>query len=186
MVSLKQTNSAAQAVQWELYKIGLWNENTRLANSEIYWSWLPFVTVNNAVGIFTHGVSTFNKLEGLQEGHIYIPKWVLAQGFWQKRGSLKDIIRHEYGHALTHHYPELIIDSSRFEKCFGGNYYDYTASSMRKESFISIYASTMPCEDFAETVMVYVRRKGIIPEKYTDKKLINKWNFISDICLKIK
>ena len=84
-------------------------------------------------------------------GHIYIPKWILAQGFWQNRGSLRDIIRHEYGHGVAHYYPELIVHSPKFEKVFGGNYYDYTPSSMNRASYISEYATTMPCEDFAET-----------------------------------
>ena len=50
---------------------------------------------SKASGIFTIGVSVMDKFQGFEEGHIYIPKWVLAQGFWQNRGSLRDVIRHE-------------------------------------------------------------------------------------------
>lgn len=82
----------------------------------------------------------------------------IGSSFWQNRGSLKDIITHEYGHAIAHYYPELIVESSSFEKAFGGNYYDYNPVSMNSKSFISDYFKTMPMEDFAETFMVYVWR----------------------------
>jgi hypothetical protein len=186
MISLKQTNSAAIAVQRELFKIGLWNENTRLTKSEIYWTWLPIFMLPTAGGVFTHGVSTIYKIQGFKEGHIYIPSWILAQGFWQYRGSLRDIIRHEYGHALAHYYPELIINSTHFKNVFGSNYYDYSPMEMNPTSYIPKYAATMPSEDFAETFMVYVRRNGILPKSITDKKLIQKWSFIKTTCKNVK
>ena len=126
-----------------------------------------------------------DKFQGFEEGHIYIPKWVLAQGIWQNRGSLRDVIRHEYGHALAHYYPEMIEHSKSFEKIFGGNYYSYVPTQMEREAFISKYASTLPMEDFAETFMVFVRRKGIIPANIINKKLLAKWKFIADLCIKI-
>ena len=52
---------------------------------------------------------------------------------------------------------------------------------MEKDAFISDYARTMPMEDFAETFMVYVRRKGIMPSSIKNKQLIKKWQYISNI-----
>lgn len=185
MVSLKQTNSAALSVQKELYEIGLWYESTRLIKSNIFWKWMPFFGASNADGIFTIGVSVIDKIQGFEEGHIYIPKWVLAQGFSQNRATLRDIIRHEYGHVLAHYYPEMIVDSKSFEKIFGANYYSYQPTQMEKGTYISTYASTMPMEDFAETFRVFVRRKGIMPANILNKNLQAKWKFIADLCTKI-
>ena len=109
----------------------------------------------------------------------------MAQGFWQNHGSLRDVIRHEYGHALAHYFPELIEHSKSFEKVFGGNYYSYVPTQMNRAAFISEYASTMPMEDFAETFMVFVKRKGIIPTNIINKNLLAKWKFIADLCIKI-
>ncbi len=185
IISLTQTIDAGIAVQRELHQIGLWYENSKLIHIEIYWASIPIITLPSAAGIFTHGVSIIDRMLGFEKGHIYIPKLVLSQGFWQNRGSLRDIIRHEYGHALSHLYPELIVQSAQFENAFGGHYYDYYASSMDLASYISDYARTMPCEDFAETFMVYVRRKGIIPAALADKQLVKKWNFIRSVCKKV-
>ena len=137
MISLKQTNSAALSVQRELYSIGLWYENTRLIKSNIFWKKMPFFGVSKASGIFTIGVSVIDKFRGFEEGHIYIPKWVLAQGFWQNRGLLRDVIRHVYGYALAHYYPELIEHSKSFEKIFGGKYYNYVLTQIERAAFIS-------------------------------------------------
>ena len=137
MISLKQTNCAALSVQRELYSIGLWYENTKLIKLNIFWKKMPFFGASKASGIFTIGVSVIVKFQGFEEGHIYIPKWVLVQGFWQNRGLLRDVIRHEYGHALAHYYPEIIEHSKSFEKIFGGNYYSYVATQMKRAAFIS-------------------------------------------------
>ena len=109
----------------------------------------------------------------------------MAKRFWQNRGSFRNVIRHEYGHALAHYYPELIQHSKSFEKIFGGNYYNDEPTQMERAAFISTYACTMPMEDFAETFMVFVRRKGIIPTNILNKKLQAKWKFITDLCTKI-
>ena len=185
IITLSQATNEAKDVQSELYQIGLWNEGTKLWNAHIYVTRIPLFTMASAGAIFTHGVSSFYKFFGFEVGHIYIPKWVLSQGFWQNRGSLRDIIRHEYGHVLAHYYPELIQHCLQFERVFGGHYFDACPSSMNRNSYISDYACTMPCEDFAETFMVFVRRKGKKPIGMNDEKLIKKWDYIQAVCKKI-
>ena len=182
MISLKQTNSAALSVQRELFAVGLWYENTKLIKTNVYWSAMPCLGITDALGFFTIGVSFMNKIQGLEEGHIYIPKWVLSQGFNQNRGSLREIIRHEYGHAVAHYYPELIDNSTDFEKVFGAAYYSNEPTGMEEVAYISAYAASMPMEDFAETFMVFVRRKGIVPSKISNKKLLAKWQFLANLC----
>lgn len=183
-ISLVQTRNASRAVQHELHKIGLWGEQTRLFNAEIYWTQLPIFTIPSAAAIFTNDVTRVDKMLGLETGHIYVPQRVIADGLLLERGSLRDIIRHEYGHALAHYYPEL-ISIPRFQKTFGGDYYDYKGAMMERDSYISDYARTRPCEDFAETFMVYLRRGGCMPAKMENKQLIRKWKFIAWLCKKI-
>ena len=55
---------------------------------------------------------------------------------------------------------------------------------MEDEAFLTEYAKTMPMEDFAETFMVFVRRKGIMPSTIKNTKLKKKWNFIAKKILK--
>ena len=181
-ITLKQTSSAAIAVQRELQALGLWNEDSKLAQVEIYfypWSY-------NSAGFFVIAPTKFHTALGYSPGHIFIPKYVLLQLFWQDRGSLRDVLRHEYGHALAYHYEDLIEHSLEFQDVFGGHYYDTETSGMKPEAYISEYAKTMPMEDFAETFMVYVRRKGILPANIKNVRLKKKWKFIAKIIKSIK
>lgn len=177
IISLKQINSAAFTVQDELFKVGLWFEGCKLVVTDIYRCAVSPLSLYNANGFFIHGASAMQKILGFEAGHIYVPSFVLSQTFWQSRDSLKDVIRHEYAHSLAHHYPKLILKSD-FKKTFGGEYYSYEPIKMEKDAFITDYATVMPMEDFAETFMVYIRRKGNIPSTIKNKKLIKKWQYI--------
>ena len=173
-ITLKQTSSAAIAVQRELHTLGLWNVDSKLANVEIYF--YPWSVIYE--GFFYIEPTKFYSFFGFEPGHIYIPKYLLIQLFWQTRCSLRDLIRHEYGHALAYHYEDLIEHSMEFKDVFGGHYYAAETSGMKAEAYISEYAKTMPMEDFAETFMVYVRRKGILPANIKNVRLKKKWMFI--------
>jgi hypothetical protein len=179
VISYKQTNSALFAVQRELYTIGLWYVDSPLTKVQVNWRVLPPIRMHDALGFFMHGDSKVDKLFGYYSGQMYIPAFVLSHLFWQTRGSLRDVIRHEYAHAFAHHHPKLIEKSKEFKSVFGGSYYSEMPSDMEDDAFVSDYAKTIPMEDFAETFMVYVRRKGIIPKTIINKKLKNKWNFIA-------
>jgi hypothetical protein len=181
IITHKQTTAASFSVQGELHTIGLWYEDCKLLKVEVFWCLLPQITMYDALGFFTHGASTLDWLLGYEPGHIYIPAFVLSHFFWQSRGSLRDVIRHEYAHALAHYYPNLICNSKEFEKAFGGKYYSYEPCQMEREAFVSEYAKTMPMEDFAETFMVFVRRKGFMPSNILNAKLKRKWKFIAKI-----
>ena len=120
-VTLKQVNSAALDTQKELFQAGFWNEGSRLQNTEIYWCRFPQITVPDAQGFFVARSHFLHSLVGYEVGHIYIPKWVLCHGPWQRRGSLRSVVRHQYGHSLAYHYPAL-ISGKRFQEIFGGKY----------------------------------------------------------------
>jgi hypothetical protein len=179
IITYKRTNSALGSVQNELFNIGLWHKKSRLIQVDVIWCPLPQVKMFDASGFFFHGTGFFDKALGYKTGHIYIPAYVLSNLFWQHCHSLRDVIRHEYAHALAHYYPNSIINSKEFEKIFGGKYYSYEPSNMEDAAYVSDYAKTMPMEDFAETFMVYVRRKGLIPPTLSNTKFKKKWNFIT-------
>ena len=181
IITYGQVSDAALMVQDELFTIGLWNNSCRLIIAEIVYCSFPQIKSINSTGFFLHGTSKFDRVLGYRAGHIYVPRMVLSQLFKQNRGSLRDVIRHEYGHAFAHYYPDLTILSPQFEKVFGGKYFDQEPSYMGPDAYITEYARTLPMEDFAETFMVYVRRKGKIPKGLVNRNIKRKWMFISKV-----
>lgn len=162
-VNKAQLDSATIATQRELTRAGLWNETSRLMQAEVYWCWLPQVVLPSALGFFIHEATAFDSFLGYEAGHIYIPQWVLGHGPWQQRGSLRDVVRHEYGHAVAHYYPRLIQRSSHFSKTFGGRYANPTPGKGTDCDYVSSYAKTCAAEDFAETFMFFLRHAADYP-----------------------
>jgi hypothetical protein len=180
IISYEQTNSAAISVQNELYKIGLWYEHSRLTAVDVIYCSLPQFLIYDAEGFFFHDMPKLNKLVGYKIGHIYIPALVASKYLWQHCESLRGVIRHEYGHAFAHYYPELIIDDPKFTNVFGGHYHNETKIKMEKDAYISDYARDKPAEDFAETFRMYLEHRGILPVRFKNKKLIRKWNYVKN------
>lgn len=139
-VTKAQLDRAATDTQKELYEAGFWNEGSRLLQAETYWCRLPQITVPDALGFFVAESHLLHSLLGYQVGHIYIPKWVLWHGHRQRRGSLSDILRHEFGHAVAHYYPKL-INGMRFQEAFGGKYNDDEFPEEWDGDFVSDYPS---------------------------------------------
>jgi hypothetical protein len=122
-VSYEQLNSALFDVQDELYGVGLWYEGAPLTETEVYWCAWPQLDVPFAGGFFIDGLwgisGALARLLGYEAGHIYIPAWILLHAFWQSRGSLRAVIRHEYGHAIIYRHPRE-GRSKAFRDVFGG------------------------------------------------------------------
>jgi hypothetical protein len=180
-VSKAQLDSATLTTQRELTRAGFWTEGSRLLDSEVYWCWLPQVTMPGALGFFVHEADTLHSLLGYEAGHTYIPQWVLLHGPWQQRGSLRDVVRHEYGHAVAHYYPSLIQRSTRFSSTFGGRYFGTRRHLASGRDFVSAYATTCPAEDFAETFMLFLRHGSRLPARFTSSAIKRKWQFITDL-----
>ena len=180
-VTLQQVNAATLDTQKELGQAGFWNEGSRLLQTEIYWCQLPQITAPGALGFFFHELDLLHSMLGFEAGHIYIPKWVLLHGPWQQRGSLRDVVRHEYGHAVAHWYPKLIQEGPRFREAFGGSYADKHFMDDWESDHVSQYASTRPMEDFAETFMVFLRSRGAFPHYFSTPSIKRKWKFIRDL-----
>jgi hypothetical protein len=180
LISLRQLNRAIYDAQNDLYRVGLWYEGAPLTEVEIYMCPLPRLQVR---GLFYHGENAWSKLAGYYEGKMYIPSISLAHLANTQYDSLRDVIRHEYAHAFAHHYPQLIF-KTEFSKVFGGSYNYEKPSKMHPDAYASEYAKTIPMEDFAETFMIYLKRKGKMPKLYTHKKLIAKWRFVDKVIKK--
>ena len=176
IITFRQVNSANLEVQRDLYKSGFWYEDTRLNQATVYWTVLPS---KETAGVFYHGTRWLDRIAGFREGHIFIPSITLSKLLQPRiRVSLRDVIRHEYGHGFAHYYPELIIRSKEFRRVFSGHYYaDEPTKVYDSASYVSSYAQTCPMEDFAETFMVYVRRHGK-PLKNGNERLEAKWDFV--------
>jgi hypothetical protein len=183
VLSFRQVNSASIDVQRDLYKSGFWYEDTRLNQATVYWTVLPS---NETAGVFYHGTRWLDRIAGFRDGHIFIPSITLSKLLQPRvRVSLRDVIRHEYGHAFAHYYPELIIRNKEFKRIFSGHYYaDEPTKVYDSPCYVSSYAQTSPMEDFAETFMVYVRRHGN-PLRYMNMQLEAKWSFIFDLANKL-
>jgi hypothetical protein len=181
-VRKQQLDSALIDVQGEMEELGLWAEDSPLLQVEVFWCALPQVTPWGALGFFIHEANGLDRFLGYEAGHMYIPKWVLIQGFWQNRGSLRDVLRHEYGHAVAHYFPALIQRSSEFRFTFGGKYFGQQEHVWREADYVSDYAQENPTEDFAETFMFYLRNGGARPRRFDSRVLRRKWRFITDLC----
>ncbi len=181
-ITKSQLDAATLSVCKELTRAGLWYEDSRLLQTEVFWCYLPQVIMPAALGFFVHAIDPLHALLGYTPGHMYIPHWVLAQGPWaQNRGSLRDVVRHEYGHAVAHYYPSLIQRSSCFTATFGGRYRDIEPAQGPERDFVSLYAATCPCEDFAETFKIFLRHTGKLPSRFTSSAVKRKWQFITDL-----
>jgi hypothetical protein len=181
-ITLEQLNRATLSTQGELSDHGFWGEKSRLLKIDVLLCRYPSPSTFDCWGMFTHGQDWAGRLLGFTEGHMYIPSWSIQHFRPKSKVSIRDIVRHEYGHGVAHYYPKLIQRSSRFRDLFGGDYWreDHNSADDSKD-FVSDYAMTMPKEDFCETFMVYLRHKGVLPQRFKVPAIKRKWSFIRDL-----
>ncbi|MFM2296608.1 MAG: putative zinc-binding metallo-peptidase [Verrucomicrobiota bacterium] len=116
------------------------------------------------------------------DGHIYIPAVTGAQlsdfisGYHTR---ITDVLRHEWAHALADRHPKW-VSGRRFRSAFGGSYESTDPVwEYHQDIHLTHYASTSPCEDFAETFHYYLRHKGRLPQRLQAKpEIARKWAFI--------
>jgi hypothetical protein len=180
VISLKKINAAILHVQNELYANGLWYEGSPLTEIEIYFCSIPRIFLK---GFFMHETSKWDSFMGYKDGKLYIPKLSLAHLDNSKYSSIRDVVRHEYAHAFAHQY-FVLIQKKAFEIAFGGDYNSAYKKEMPADAYFTKYAMEYPREDFAETFMLYLKWKGKLPKKFTNKQLISKWNYVAHIIKK--
>jgi hypothetical protein len=133
-------------------------------------------------------VGWFTQLVGYEEGVIYLPT-DLPNEAYVPGSTIADVIRHEYAHAWHWLEPEFferpwfrkafhgeyedgsvtplrrfsdgisLRDRRQFERCRNEREELALTKRMFDNEFVSEYAGTHFCEDFAETFMVYLRHR---------------------------
>jgi hypothetical protein len=126
----------------------------------------PWIRLDARVGTYTPG----------GDGTITVPAVSLGRVAEYRRTAawtgVRDILRHEYAHALADHHPELVARGD-FAAAFGAPHDRGTsAAPYAFHAHVSEYAATEPSEDFAETVMVYLKCGGAI-ERYAGRPVLH-------------
>ncbi len=116
-------------------------------------------------------------------GHINIPRISFSRltDLWTgSYTSLRDILRHEFGHALADTHRGL-FRSRRFSDAFGASHDSEVEWEHDPKHHVSLYAAANPAEDFAESFMIYVRHHGRLPSKLATTTVRRKWRFIDEL-----
>ncbi len=171
IITMPRLQSAADDVMDELDEFGLWNE--RLAKIDVY-----LVFVGSAYGWqFYRG-----------SGNIEIPAISLSRlstiFFGGRRVTLRDLLRHEYGHAVAD-TNRVLIRSRRFAAAFGTPHDSAIPSDYSEDEHVTTYAAQDSCEDFAEVFMFYLKHRGKIPSRFETRKIKRKWQFVDRLCQRI-
>jgi len=171
VITMQRLQSAMDDVVDELEQVGLWNE--RLAKVDVYLTW-----AGTAYGYQFYRSS----------GHIEIPALSLSRViemiFGGARMTLRDLLRHEYGHAVADTNRGL-IRSTRFSDAFGTPHDSEIPSDYSKDEHVTEYAATNSSEDFAEVFMFYLKYSGKIPTRYKTQSIKQKWYFVDRLCQQI-
>ncbi len=166
IVNKTRLNAANYAVTQELRKLGFYDEPMQQVETYL-------VTFGIAYGWQWYRGS----------GHIDIPciSYSRLSHLWSgSYTSLRDILRHEFGHALADTHRAL-FRSRHFSDAFGAAHDSEVCWEYDPEHHISPYAATNPAEDFAELFMTYVRLKGRLPAALATAFRRDKWKFIDDL-----
>lgn len=151
IVTQARLASALADVRAELRKAGIWS--TQLAQVPVKLSRL------NPLGLHCYGWKWTSTQGPIMIPMICVPRIIHCIG-WQPYVSLRDVLRHEYAHALADCHPK-IVRSRHFVRAFGGRYTDCRGPcEYDPEVHVSPYAASCPAEDFAETFMVWLRSRS--------------------------
>lgn len=166
IVTPKRLRQGISQIRLELQQLGFLSEALRKVRVKL----TPFGT---AYGYQYYGSS----------GDIYIPVLSLSR-FSTLLGypytSLRDVLRHEYGHAVADLHRGL-IRSKKFSSAFGSGHCFEKREEFHPEFHLTPYAAHSPGEDFAETFMIFVRTGGVLPQKWKKSPIKQKWLFIKEI-----
>jgi hypothetical protein len=172
IVTLPRLNRAVSDVQRELVEHEFYDE--KLAKVDVYLSW-----VGVAYGWCWYGTT----------GNIHIPAISFGKLFERfsdfSRTTLRDVVRHEYGHALAHTHRGLFC-SVPFKKAFGTHHDADVQSDYDPERHVTPYAATSPSEDFAEVFMLYLRHSGELPDRFDTWRIQRKWRFIRELGVAVR
>ena len=159
-----------RAVVREMESLGLWSR--RLETVEVFWVPASVVCYGWYQGsISIPGIAGVRLLEFIRGRHT----------------SLRDVLRHEWAHAVADHRPAA-IGAKRFTTAFGGSYQsDESVSPYDPDLHLTRYAASSPCEDFAEVFHFYLKHKGRLPLRLRNKPaIVRKWEFVAGLARRRK
>jgi hypothetical protein len=171
IVTAARLKRARLAVKAELYRHGVWQKP--IANIPVH-----LVLFSACYGWQEYGTT----------GEIRIPRYSLCRmrdWYFNRYTSLRDVLRHEYGHAIAYCYPRL-IGSKRFRRAFGYPHDSLQILEFMPGFHVTEYSAVSPAEDFAELFMIYLGRSGKLPEHLATPPVRRKWRFIKRLCIAIK
>jgi len=172
IITMQRLRGALSDVQRELDRTGIFNE--RLGDVGVY-----LTSFGIAYGYQYYGST----------GHIEIPAISLSRlseiVFGGRRATLRDILRHEYGHAVADQNRGL-IRSKHFRIAFGSGHNDEIPSKYCPSKHVTEYAATDSCEDFAEVFMFFLKHEGRNPKRFQSPAILAKWKFVETLCQKIE
>ncbi len=154
MLKLDTLDRALRHVQRELEAVALFEGC--LDQIEVVLAYWPSGWWGECGFVYDRGVGGIAKLAGFREGVIYLPRNAPIS---RRRGeTLRDVLRHEYAHALAWARPSF-VRGAWFREAFGAGYDDVHEMRPTYDArvFVSEYATKSPKEDFAETFMAWLR-----------------------------
>jgi hypothetical protein len=124
-----------------------------------------------------------------ERGEIEVPAWSWSRLLEQHVGracTLEDVLRHELAHALADQHMHL-VDTPRFADVFGAAYWDEWLEDVAFDplQYVSEYATTAPCEDYAETVMVYARHRGRVSRFAARPGVMRAFRWVADLACRL-
>jgi hypothetical protein len=172
--------SAFYKVRRELREMGLLADGSKLDSVKII---RETFTWDGLGGMFGGAYGFYH----FDDQNIHVPTIrtaVLDPRYPERR--MVDILRHEFGHALSDKYSRYFSDEE-IVKAFGDICGDGEAAKDDDErNYVSDYARTNASEDFAETFMLYMKHKGNLPKEFRRKAIKAKWAAVESICEKVE
>ena len=160
-MNIQTINRALAQVQRELSQFGLYTRKVESTDVFLH----PFLPLCPAV-------------EGLcwpAKGQVWIPRWNLPGLFGRTRCTVREVLRHEFGHVLfARHRREF--QKLGFSKRFRASNQCGRCHDCR----ITAYARTDAEEDFCETFAEFLKLRGRTPRN-SCRVLRDKWRFIQEL-----
>jgi hypothetical protein len=117
------------------------------------------------------------------DGNIAIPEVSMRrfrEWFQRESTSLRDVLRHCYGHAYAETHREA-VNTETFRAAFATPYSAACRQQYDTRLHVSVYAAQDAAEDFAEVFAEYVVWRGRLPRSWKTAAIQAKWDFIHSL-----